>query len=52
MCRLYVEKDRKRKNLIKLQVEVTLSEKDMRALQKEVEQQREFQKKRGTPDWT
>lgn len=52
MCRLFAGKGERMKDLIKLQVEVTLTQKDMTALQKEVEQQREFQKKRGTPDWT
>ena len=39
-------------DLVKVQIEVTLTKKDLEALQKEVEQQRAWQKRRGKPDWT
>ena len=52
MCRLFAGKDKRISDLVKVQREVTLTKKDLEALQKEVVSQREWQKRRGTPDWT
>lgn len=52
MCRLFVGKGKRMNDLVKVQLEVTLTKKDLKVLQKEVAQQREWQKRRGTPDWT
>lgn len=52
MCRLFAGKGKRMNDLVKVQLEVTLTKKDLEVLQKEVEQQRMWQKRRGTPDWT